>query len=550
MIIRVSLYVISTITEATVHVRSATIARFRVQQPHRSGSTIIHIQARYMCSLQPADPESSAARNHDNDHLRRSFAAQLSTQQHHKPLAFAPSAVPPSPASSNEEEQGERQEGKAKKQGRRRSASRPATPLSSREWSGAEQEGEGAEGKGGGGVCGHAEQDNLDEADVVEAILSTLRSISQGAPPEHQDGVRDLTWNLSKSRYSSLRTHWEETSQKDALSGWILGKARLEYHSSTSTLLLRMPTAIHDGIAGLVANELVEKLTALAGSNPMFSSLGEPVRYCMGDIDLNASKSRFCPDGGVTFRHHLSEAPGLVIEVDYSNPLLEDKIDYYFSDTDGYVCCILAPKIEYRPLQDRKATQGQAQQAAETAKLWMTLWRLVATDQLNDDGEQRWVPRKVVDMVEIPELPTSSESTTESSGTLVFLQSDFHESLPSEPAFSISYTRLREIMDEAVRVQKTRDAKKGAHVARRPKRDVMSFKRKREEEGEEDEWGESEGGRDGEGKRAVKKTRSRGRVAAPNPAAEASGGGSENRGLPSRRRSERLSQLSGHTDPS
>ncbi|KAF2844474.1 hypothetical protein T440DRAFT_473377 [Plenodomus tracheiphilus IPT5] len=149
--------------------------------------------------------------------------------------------------------------------------------------------------------------------------------------------------------------------QDDVLSGYVKNKIRYDYDGDNCTLVVRMPTEIHERFIDAVEDDIRSQLKAIrSGSDrkARFAQKVRPARSTEIRFAANAlsSKSKYEPDA--SFRHDDAQYPGVIIEVAYSQKesRLGRLADNYIIDSDANVQAVVCLDIEYGKRESRKAT--------------------------------------------------------------------------------------------------------------------------------------------------------------------------------------------------
>lgn len=136
---------------------------------------------------------------------------------------------------------------------------------------------------------------------------------------------------------------------------------RYDYDGDKYTLVVRMPTEVHERFIDAVEDDIRSQLKAIRSGSDRKARFAQKVRPARSSeirfaVNALSSKSKYEPDA--SFRHDDAQYPGVIIEVAYSQKKsrLGRLADNYIIDSDANVQAVVCLDIEYGKKESRKAT--------------------------------------------------------------------------------------------------------------------------------------------------------------------------------------------------
>ncbi|KAA6408873.1 MAG: hypothetical protein FRX48_07217 [Lasallia pustulata] len=206
---------------------------------------------------------------------------------------------------------------------------------------------------------------------LVSRIVEEIKNRQEG---------RNLTstpwavYFLDLKGYQKLQ---HELQRDESLCGFAQHKLRYDYFPSTSHLVLRMPTDLHEEFITRIVEEVQVQLKSIQDASAEFA---KEIRS-RGSASIKFADDEYSKhDPDAQFRHSKAQFPGIVIEVSYAQKRkdLERLADDYILGSDSDIRVVVGLDIEYKT--GKKAT--------------LSVWR--PNIITNEAGEKELVTQLVV----------------------------------------------------------------------------------------------------------------------------------------------------------
>ncbi|KAG9232706.1 hypothetical protein BJ875DRAFT_505834 [Amylocarpus encephaloides] len=183
---------------------------------------------------------------------------------------------------------------------------------------------------------------------LVSRIIKEIKNRQEG---------RNLTstpWAVYLLDLKGYQELQQELQRDDSLCGFAQHKLRYDYFPSTSRLVLRMPTTLHEEFITSIVEEIQVQLKSIQDASAEFA---KEIRSG-GSASIKFADEEYGKhDPDAQFRHSKAQFPGIVIEVSYSQKRkdLERLADDYILGSDSNIRVVVGLDIEYKTT-DKKAT--------------------------------------------------------------------------------------------------------------------------------------------------------------------------------------------------
>ncbi|KAH6708922.1 hypothetical protein BKA61DRAFT_615088 [Leptodontidium sp. MPI-SDFR-AT-0119] len=184
-------------------------------------------------------------------------------------------------------------------------------------------------------------------------------------------------YSLDAEGYQDLL---QRLDRDESLAGFAEHNLRFDYFPSTSRLVLRMPSTVHECFIAQLVEEIQNQLKAISGTSAEFAkdiSSGASSRIKSADPEYGTH------DPDAQFQHSRAQYPGVVIEVSYSQKRrdLPHLADDYILGSDSNIQVVVGVDIEYGGDKARMAT--------------FSMWE--DDVELDEDGENVLVAKQTID---------------------------------------------------------------------------------------------------------------------------------------------------------
>ncbi|KAL9103920.1 MAG: hypothetical protein Q9163_001068 [Psora crenata] len=185
----------------------------------------------------------------------------------------------------------------------------------------------------------------------TKRVLEILEFISQR---KRGRAVLKSPWHKVKLHHAEYHQLLTLLEKEESLWVFVETKLRYDYNSLTETLVLRMPTRLHEKFLANVVLEIESKLRAFRAVESRSGAFAQKIKYCgserldLGGEDNNGGTTiRHDPD--LTFEHCDALWPGVVIELSYSQKRkdLPHLADDYIVESDGSIRVVVGLDIDY-----------------------------------------------------------------------------------------------------------------------------------------------------------------------------------------------------------
>ncbi|TVY84676.1 hypothetical protein LSUE1_G000925 [Lachnellula suecica] len=159
-----------------------------------------------------------------------------------------------------------------------------------------------------------------------------------------------VVYSLDLKGYQELQ---HELERDESLCGFAQHKLRYDYFPSTSRLVIRMPTTLHEEFITSIVDEIQVQLRSIQDRSAEFAN---EIRSG-GSASIKFTDEEYGKhDPDAQFRHSKAQFPGVVIEVSYSQKRkdLERLADDYILGSDSDIRVVVGLDIEYKT--GKKAT--------------------------------------------------------------------------------------------------------------------------------------------------------------------------------------------------
>ncbi|ELR07553.1 hypothetical protein GMDG_08468 [Pseudogymnoascus destructans 20631-21] len=182
---------------------------------------------------------------------------------------------------------------------------------------------------------------------LVSRIIEEIKNRQEG---------RNLTstpWAVYLLDLKGYQELQHELQRDESLWGFAQHKLRYDYFPSTSRLVLRMPTTLHEEFITSIVEEIQVQLKSIQNASAEFA---KEIRSG-GSASIKFADEEYGKhDPDAQFRHSKAQFPGIVIEVSYSQKRkdLERLADDYILGSDSDILVVVGLDIEYKT--GKKAT--------------------------------------------------------------------------------------------------------------------------------------------------------------------------------------------------
>ena len=239
---------------------------------------------------------------------------------------------------------------------------------------------------------------------IIERVENVIDRCSRGKIPEPDQSSE---FELSPTQLDDLERGLQD--EKSSLWCFWVHKLRYDYEASVSggKLVLRMPSAVHEDFIGSLESTIEKELVSLANqlSTKDETTAAEirrirksgctTLQYTEPELDGSDQKAtrepvivRHSPDA--SFKHPIagSQAPGLVVEVSYSqrSKKLGRLAESYIINSEHKIRCVVAIDIAYIPPEHKESHEDKA--------ATVSVWRASLEEH---DGELVGICRQDVD---------------------------------------------------------------------------------------------------------------------------------------------------------
>ncbi|MCJ1395237.1 hypothetical protein MMC18_008120 [Xylographa bjoerkii] len=182
---------------------------------------------------------------------------------------------------------------------------------------------------------------------LVSRIIEEIKNRREGR------NVTDIPWAVYLLDLKGYQELQHELQRDESLCGFAKHKLRYDYFPSSSRLVLRMPTTLHEKFITSIVEEIQLQLRSIQDASAEFAKeIGSEGSASIRFADEEYSKH----DPDAQFRHSKAQFPGIVIEVSYSQKRkdLERLADDYILGSNSDIRVVVGLDIEYKT--GKKAT--------------------------------------------------------------------------------------------------------------------------------------------------------------------------------------------------
>ncbi|KAF2804388.1 uncharacterized protein BDZ99DRAFT_397834 [Mytilinidion resinicola] len=185
-------------------------------------------------------------------------------------------------------------------------------------------------------------------------VIAQFRQIQAGRDTGREPWKE---FELAQGEYDQIEMTLQ---QDDVLSGYVEDKIRYDYDGDKCTLVVCMPTEIHERFIDAVEDDIRSQLKAIRSGSDRKARFAQKVQPARSTeirfaASASSSKSKYEPDA--SFGHDDAQYPGVILEVAYSQKKtrLRRLAENYLLDSDASVRVVVGLDIEYGK-DSRKAT--------------------------------------------------------------------------------------------------------------------------------------------------------------------------------------------------